>query len=94
MSSNNPRVGAYSLWAHIESKECYPDSVLRGWRQQRKELEKKAEVEKAFQATQAEAIRKAQKSKEVPPSTFPPPTLGPSIPISYERCSSGEAKER
>ena len=70
----------YSLWAHIESKGCYPDSVLRGWRQQRKELEKKAEQEKAYQATQAEALRKAQKSKEVPPSTLPPPTLGPSIP--------------
>ena len=71
----------YSLWAHIESKGCYPDSVLRGWRQQRKELEKKAEQEKAYQATQAEALRKAQKSKEVPPSTLPPPTLGPSIPF-------------
>ena len=71
----------YSFWAHIESKGCYPDNVLRGWRQQRQEREKKAEVEKAFQATQAEAIRKAQKSKEVPPSTLPPPTLGPSIPL-------------
>ena len=71
----------YSLWAHIESKGCYPDNVLKGWRQQRKEREKKAEVEKAFQATQAEAIRKAQKGKEVPPSTLPPPTLGPSIPF-------------
>ena len=71
----------YSLWAHIESKGCYPDSVLVGWRKQRKELEKKAEQEKAYQATQAEALRKTQKIKEVPPSTLPPPTLGPSIPL-------------
>ena len=71
----------YSLWAHIESKGCYPDSVLRGWRQQRKEQEQKAEVEKAYKATQAEAIRKAQKGKEVPPPTLPPPSLGPSIPL-------------
>ena len=71
----------YSLWAHIESKGCYPDGVLVGWRKQRKELEKRAEQEKAYQATQAEALRKAQKSKEVPPSTLPPPTLGPSIPF-------------
>ena len=71
----------YSLWTHIESKGCYPDSVLVGWRKQRKELEKRTEQEKAYQATQAEALRKAQKSKEVLPSTLPPPTLGPSIPF-------------
>ena len=71
----------YSLWAHIESKGCYPESVLAGWRKQRKELEKRAEQEKAYQATQAEALRKAQKTRDVPPSTLPPPTLGPSIPL-------------
>ena len=71
----------YSLWAHIESKGCYPDSVLVGWHKQRRELEKKAEQERAYQATQAEALRKAQKTRDVPPSTLPPPTLGPSIPL-------------
>ena len=71
----------YSLWAHIESKGCYPESVLAGWRKQRKELEKRVEQEKAYQATQAEALRKAQKTRDVPPSTLPPPTLGPSIPL-------------
>ena len=71
----------YSLWAHIESKGCYPESVLAGWRKQRKELEKRAEQEKAYQATQAEALRKAQKTRDVPPSTLPPPTLGTSIPL-------------
>ena len=25
----------YSLWAHIESKGCYPESVLAGWRKQK-----------------------------------------------------------
>ena len=83
----------YSLWAHIESKGCYPESVLAGWRKQRKELEKRAEQEKAYQATQAEALRKAQKTRDVPPSTLPPPTLGTFNPIANERSSNREAKK-
>ena len=71
----------YSLWAHVESKGCYPDSVIKGWRHQTKEKEQRAKIEEAYKATQVEGARKAQKGREVPPSTLPPPTLGSSIPL-------------
>ena len=29
----------YSLWAHVESKRCFPETAIKGWRQQAKEKE-------------------------------------------------------
>ena len=69
MSTNNPRIGTLQPMGPHRVEGLLPGQ-RPGWM---------AEAEKAYQATQAEALRKAQKSKEVPPSTLPPPTLGPSI---------------
>ena len=35
----------YSLWAHVESKRCYPENAIKGWRQQAKEKEQQAKIE-------------------------------------------------
>ena len=75
MSTNNQRFGTLQPMGSHRVEGLLPESVLAGWRKQRKELEKRVEQEKAYQATQAEALRKAQKTRDVPPSTLPPPTL-------------------
>ena len=69
---------AYSLWAHVESKRCYPDNAIKGWRQQAKEREQKAQIEEAHRASAKEAARKMQKGRDqgpVPPiyPANPPP---------------------
>jgi len=84
----------YSLWAHVESKGCYPDAVLKGWRQQAKEREQKAKIDEAYKATQVEAARKSQKSKDVPPSIVATTDYGNVNPIANERSSNCEAKKR
>ena len=55
---------AYSLWAHVESKRCYPENAVKGWRQQAKEKEPKAQIEEAHRATAKEAARKMQKARD------------------------------
>ena len=73
----------------MESKGCYPDSVIKGWRHQTKEKEQRAKIEEAYKATQVEAARKAEKGREVPPFTLPPPTLGSSIPLPMREAQKG-----
>ena len=72
---------AYSLWAHVESKRCYPDNAIKGWKQQAKEKEQKAQIEEAHRATAKEAARKMQKARDKGqgPQNYPahPPPLKP-----------------
>ena len=68
----------YSLWAHVESKRCYPENAIKGWRQQAKEKEQQAKIDEAFKATAKEAARKMSKVRgqtPVPPiyPARPPP---------------------
>jgi len=65
----------------VESKRCYPESAIKGWRQQAKEKEQQAKIDEAYQATAVEVAYEVQRGKEVPPPTLPPPSLGPSIPL-------------
>lgn len=65
----------------MESKRCYPESAIKGWRQQAKEKEQQAKIDEAYQATAVEAARKAQKARDVKKESLPSPTLGPSIPL-------------
>ena len=71
----------YSLWAHVESKRCYPDSAIKGWRQQAREKEQQAKIDEAYRATAKEAARKMPKAREryVAPQTYPanPPPMRP-----------------
>ena len=69
---------AYSLWAHVESKRCYPQNAIRGWRKQAKEQEQEAKIQEAHRATAEEAARKMQQAwdKGEMPQQFrvqPPP---------------------
>ncbi len=72
---------AYSLWAHVGSKRCYPESAIRGWRQQAKEKEQAAKIQEAHRATAEEAARKMQlaRDKGMVPQQYPvhPPPQRP-----------------
>ena len=51
----------YSLWAHVESKGCYPDAVLKGWRQQAKErAHKDMKPTRQHKLRQLEKLRRAK----------------------------------
>lgn len=73
----------YSLWAHVESKRCYPECAIKGWRHKAKEKEQRAKIEEAYQATAREASRKNPKFREkkddAPPIIYPaqPPPMRP-----------------
>ena len=54
---------SYSLWAHVESKRCYPENAIKGWRQQAKEKEQQAKIDEAYRATAKEAARKMSKGR-------------------------------
>ena len=69
---------SYSLWAHVESKRCYPENAIKGWKQQAKEKGQQAKIDEAYQATAKEAARKMSKGRgqtPVPPiyPARPPP---------------------
>ena len=69
----------YSLWAHVESKRCYPEKAIKRWRQQAKEKDQQAKIDEAYRATSEEAARKMSKGRgqtPVPPiyPAHPPPT--------------------
>ena len=69
---------SYSLWAHVESKRCYPENAIKGWKQQAKEKDQQAKIDEAYRATAEEAARKRSKGRgqtPVPPiyPARPPP---------------------
>ena len=72
---------SYSLWAHVESKRCYPDNAIKGWRQQAREKEQQAKIDETYRATAKEAARKMPKARgrDEAPQTYPanPPPMKP-----------------
>ena len=78
MPQDHQRTEPYSLWAHVESKRCFPESAIKGWGQQAKEKEQKAKIEEAYEATVREAARKTPQRRERTDDA--PPTLGPAPP--------------
>lgn len=79
-----------TLWAHVESKRCYPDTAIRGWREQAKEKEQKEKIEEAYQATVRVAIRKTPQRPERTEEA--PPTLGPAPPPPMRDAQIVEAR--
>ena len=64
---------SYSLWAHVESKRCYLENAIKGWRQQAKEKEQQAKINEAYRTIAKEAARKMPKlrGQTLVPSIYP-----------------------
>ena len=95
---------SYSLWAHVESKRCYPENAIKGWKQQAKEKDQQAKIDEAYKATAKEAARKMSKGRgqtPVPPiypARPPPPKPTETIELTgnerLEEITTFETKKK